>query len=284
MSEYFLTLFLEWPVAWLIRVAARQHQGIYLYTAHPIFTVMSALPIFYQDTSFTGGSLLSLEEDTARHIVQVLRMTEGASLELANGKGSSAICIITEAGKKKCTVRIESVREIPPARPALHLAVALTKNASRNEWLLEKATEMGVSRITPLITQRTERERFRFDRLNNIIISAMMQSQQYWLPELAAPQPLEQVIEGGKDGQMLIAHCMPGIARAPLSGVLQPGRNTLILIGPEGDFTKEEVTLAMQHGAKGITLGTTRLRTETAAMAACAYFHLLNDHTDEVHI
>jgi 16S rRNA (uracil1498-N3)-methyltransferase len=243
---------------------------------------MSALPIFYQDAIFRPGADLPLDEDTARHIVQVLRMKEDESLELANGKGSSAACIIREAGKKKCTVRIESVQSIPLPQPVLHLGVALTKNASRNEWLLEKATEMGVRKIIPLLTTRTERERFRFDRLNNILISAMMQSQQYWLPELAAPQSLDQVLETGKSAQILIAHCMPEIERSPLHQLLRPGMDTLILIGPEGDFSKEEVTLAMQHGARGITLGTTRLRTETAAMSACAYFHLLNDPVHEV--
>lgn len=243
-----------------------------------IFTPMSALPIFYQDTIFTTGQHLSLDEDAARHIGQVLRMKEGEQLELANGKGASANCIITDAGKKKCTVLIQTVRELPQSTPALHLAIALTKNASRNEWLLEKATELGVQRITPLLTSRTERERFRFDRLHNILVSAMMQSQQYWLPQLDEPTAFESLIENKADRQLLIAHCMDEPERYPLSQTLQPATDTLILIGPEGDFSKEEVTLAMQQGAKGITLGHTRLRTETAAMAACAYFHLLNDH------
>lgn len=235
-----------------------------------------SLPIFYQDTIFTNGTQLSLDEDAARHIGQVLRMKEGEQLELANGKGSSAICTITEAGKKKCTVAINEVREIPKPQPSLHLAIAFTKNASRNEWLLEKATELGVQRITPLITARTERERFRFDRLNGILISAMMQSRQYWLPLLDEPTPLDQLISRTAGAGILIAHCMTEPVRKPVRQALSR-TDTLILIGPEGDFTKEEVTLAMQHGAQGISLGTTRLRTETAAMAACACFHLMNE-------
>lgn len=238
---------------------------------------MSALPVFYEDVLLQPGKELPLSEDTARHVVQVLRMAVGQQLQLANGKGFAAVAAITETGKKKCTVHIEAVQEIPLPAPALHLGIAFTKNAARNEWLLEKATEMGVQRIVPLITARSERERFRFDRWNNILVSAMIQSQQYWLPVLEAPVPPDVLLEQSFEGTCCIAHCMDDLPKAPLKEVLQPGRDTLLLIGPEGDFTAAEVTLAMQRGAAGISLGTTRLRTETAAMAAIAFFHLWND-------
>lgn len=238
---------------------------------------MSALPVFYEDALLQPGKELSLSEDTARHVVQVLRMTAGEQLQLANGKGIAAMAVIREAGKKKCTVSIESMQEIPLPAPALHMGIAFTKNTSRNEWLLEKVTEMGVQRIIPLITTRTERERFRFDRWNSILVSAMMQSQQYWLPVLAEPTPLEELLDQPFEGNICIAHCMNDLLKKPLKETLQPGRNTLLLIGPEGDFTAAEVTLAMQRGAAGIGLGATRLRTETAAMAAVAFFHLWND-------
>lgn len=237
---------------------------------------MSSLPIFYQKNQFSKGTQFVPDEDVTRHMMQVLRMQSGEQVEFANGEGLSAIATILEAGKKRCTVSIDDVREIIRPIPALHLAIAFTKNASRNEWLLEKATELGVQRIIPLVTTRTERERFRFDRLNSILISAMMQSQQYWLPILAEPTVFAKA--DMKQTQVLLAHCMDEMPRQPIKEALQPGKDTLILIGPEGDFTKEEVILAMEHGAKGINLGTTRLRTETAAMAACAYFHLLNDN------
>ncbi len=238
---------------------------------------MSALPIFYQESVFTAGTVLPLDEDAARHIVQVLRMNEGERLELANGKGLSAICTIAETGKKKCTVRIEQVNKIKQPLTALHLAVAFTKNASRNEWLLEKVMEMGVQRITPIITSRSERERFRYDRFKGILVSAMMQSQQYWLPQLDEPTPLQTLLEEDADRQILMAHCMEQLPRSTMSHALQEHTDTLILIGPEGDFTEEEVAMGLASGAAGITLGTTRLRTETAAIAACAYFHLAND-------
>ena len=237
---------------------------------------MSALPIFYQESLFTAGAMLALDEDTARHVVQVLRMGEGERLELANGKGVSAHCVIMETGKKRCTVRIEQLKEIAPSAPVMHLAIAFTKNTSRNEWLLEKATELGVQRITPVIATRTERERFRYDRLKGILVSAMMQSQQYWLPQLDEPMPLHAVLDEQNDAQIAIAHCMDELPRKSFSEVLEQGRNVLLFIGPEGDFTEEEVNLANAQGAVGVTLGNTRLRTETAAMAACALFHLVN--------
>ncbi len=237
---------------------------------------MSVLPIFYQESLFPAGSLLELSEEAARHIVQVLRMNAGDQLELANGKGLSAACIITETGKKRCAVRIERVREIQQPAPALHLAIAFTKNASRNEWLLEKAAELGVQRITPVVTARTERERFRYDRFKGILVSAMMQSQQYWLPLLDEPVPFDHLFEEAFDGQCLIAHCMDHLPRTAFSEALQRGKHAALLIGPEGDFTEAEVALAIGKGAVAIALGSTRLRTETAAMAACAYFHLAN--------
>ena len=242
---------------------------------------MSALPVFYEDATLTTGNLLSLSEETARHIVQVLRMNEGERLRIANGKGRAADAVIRETGKKRCTVAIEKVLDILRPVPVLHLGIAFTKNTSRNEWLLEKATELGVQRIIPLTTARSERERFRFDRWNGILISAMMQSQQYWLPELAVPVTLKELFDVPFQGITLIGHCMDEPQRQPVKAVLEPAQNVLLLIGPEGDFTQEEVTLAVQYGARGISLGTTRLRTETAAMAACAYFHLLNDDTNE---
>jgi 16S rRNA (uracil1498-N3)-methyltransferase len=129
--------------------------------------------------------------------------------------------------------------------------------------------------IVPLMTARTEREHFRFDRLNNILISAMMQSQQYHLPLLKEPAPFK-AITGIDAAQKLIAHCMDGIVRMPLHEALQPGKDTVICIGPEGDFTDDEVSAATAAGFTGISLGVNRLRTETAAMAVCAYFNMIN--------
>ncbi len=234
-----------------------------------------ALPLFFHNAPINTGSELSLDEDTARHIVQVLRMQAGENIRLTNGKGIEAVVEIVRTEKKKCFVRITEIKQHEPVAQQLTLCMSFTKNASRNEWLLEKATELGVQMIVPLMTTRTEREHFRFDRLNNILISAMMQSQQYYLPELKEPTVFSKVTNTDAE-QKLIAHCMDTVVRAPLHEVLQRGKNTVICIGPEGDFTTDEVNEAIAAGFKGISLGVNRLRTETAAMAVCAYFNMIN--------
>ena len=237
---------------------------------------MSSLPLFYHSTAAFPGAEIALEEASARHIVQVLRMQQGAQLHLTDGKGWHATTVITNAGKKNCTVQIQKAATAQRTGPALHLAIAFTKNTARNEWLLEKATELGVARITPLQTTRTEKVHARQERWEGILTSAMLQSQQFFLPQLDVPISFEKVVKAAAGSQILIAHCNEG-EKQPIANALTPQKSTLILIGPEGDFTAEEVTLATTAGATAISLGNTRLRTETAAMAACAYFHLIND-------
>lgn len=236
-----------------------------------------ALSLFFHDTPLQQGVELQLEEDTARHVVQVLRMQPGQQIQLTDGKGHLATASITRAEKKKCSVLIEAVVFFEQRDPRLHLAVAFTKNASRNEWLLEKATEMGVHSIIPVIATRTEREKIRYDRWKNILVSAILQSQQFHLPHLLEATSLKDILSKYSDApQKLVAHCMEDKQRNPLSIALQPHKETLILIGPEGDFTAEEVALCEAQQCTGISLGDTRLRTETAAMAACAFFNMIN--------
>lgn len=239
---------------------------------------MASLPVFFHPQISPAAVSFDLEEDTARHVVQVLRMGPGAQLELTDGAGTAAVVRITAAGKKKCTVQTETIGKVKEREPRLYLAVAFTKNAGRNEWLLEKATELGVRSIIPLAAQRSEREKFRYDRWRQILISAMLQSRQYHLPELKEPLTPEQLLrEYATLPGRYIAHCMEAFPRKTADRALQKGVDSILLIGPEGDFTPEEVTLAVDAGFEGITLGHTRLRTETAAMAACALFNLKND-------
>lgn len=207
--------------------------------------------------------------------MQVLRMQPGEKLKLTNGNGIVACCTITEATKRQCYVTIDGFSIAEKPRCCLHLAVSFTKNVSRNEWLLEKATELGVATITPLLVTRTERDHFRHDRWNNILVSAMVQSQQFYLPQLNQPSKLADVLDNANTDKF-IAHCIPGMDRKPLSSIRFQNA-ALILIGPEGDFTNEEISLAMEKGCKGIELGNTRLRTETAAISACAYYHLTKE-------
>jgi 16S rRNA (uracil1498-N3)-methyltransferase len=148
------------------------------------------------------------------------------------------------------------------------IAISLIKNRDRFEWFLEKATEIGVTAIIPLICERTEKEKFRFDRMQGICISAMLQSQQVWLPVLHEPIPFKQVIEEAKQEQKFIAHCMPG-EKGNLAGLVNKELSSrIILIGPEGDFTREEADLAIQYQFSPVALGETRLRSETAGVVA----------------
>ncbi|MCC6185779.1 MAG: 16S rRNA (uracil(1498)-N(3))-methyltransferase [Chitinophagaceae bacterium] len=239
---------------------------------------MSSLPYFYYPDTLTPNSPCTLPLDTAKHIVQVLRMKAGDELLLDNGKGQSAKAIITNAGKKTCEVSLGDVVMHPQNPYALHLAIAFTRNTSRNEWLLEKATELGVASITPLITARTIREKYREDRWQNILVSAMLQSQQYYLPQLHTAQKLETFLKtDNSSSQKLIAHCETDFTKTAIKQGMQAKQNTIILIGPEGDFSPEEIQLAYDHHYTGIQICTQRLRTETAAMAVCAYFNLLNN-------
>ncbi len=236
-----------------------------------------SLSIFFYDGYFENESEISLDEETARHVVQVLRMRNGAQILLTNGKGLSGTAIITHAEKKKLTVTISGV-EIHPLPPyKLHLCVAFTKNSNRNEWLLEKATELGVTSIVPVIASRTERERVRLDRCENIIKSAMIQSKQFHLPRLFPATELSGILHRfNETEQKLIGHCIPTENRLPLNSAMQKGKDTVVLIGPEGDFTPGEVKYCTEAGFTAVTLVQQRLRTETAAMSICAFFNLLN--------
>lgn len=235
-----------------------------------------ALPVFFQEADWEIGQEIWLQEDTARHVVQVLRMQAGEPLKLTDGKGNEVLVTISLAEKKKCSVVVDEIIIHEPKQNKLHLVVAFTKNTSRNEWLLEKATELGVSSIIPIIVTRSEKERIRYDRWKSILVSALIQSQQYYLPELWEAVFLKELLKRTNPiPQKLIAHCINGQEKISLQQT-QSNLETLMLIGPEGDFTNDEVTLCLEQGFQPIALGTQRLRTETAAMAVCAYFNFVN--------
>lgn len=228
------------------------------------------VPFFYCNHYTKGQQQITLDEDTSKHIVQVLRMVNGEAVNLTDGKGHLLECTITEAHKKHCTVTInKSAFSAAPSRQ-IHIAIGLLKNANRWEWFLEKATEIGVSYITPLLTKRTEKDKFRYDRMQTICISAMLQSQQVWLPILAEPMAYDKFITSKKEGLQLIAHCEEEQERLQLAAMNIPDGETTLLIGPEGDFTVEEIALALQQQYKAVSLGVTRLRTETAGIVGAA--------------
>ena len=239
---------------------------------------MSQLPRFFFNGNLAEGSIVSLDADTAKHIWQVLRMQSDDKVILTDGKGTVAEGSIHIAERHKCNVSVEKVTFHQRQGKVLHLAVGFTKNNSRNEWLLEKATELGVASIIPIAAARSEKTHVRHDRWQKILQSAILQSQQYYLPHLADITPLHTLLkEYNNMPQKLVAHCIPGMDRHPLPEMLITARESILLIGPEGDFTEEEVNLCVENGYKQVSLGAQRLRTETAAIAAAAYFNVIYD-------
>ncbi len=228
-----------------------------------------ALPFFYKEDSTTSSTQISLDENTSKHIVQVLRMQNGEQLQLTNGKGDLFTCEIIDDNRKKCTVKINNHSYIKNRTSYITIAISLLKNTTRFEWFLEKATEIGVTEIIPIICERTEKSAFKVERLNSILISAMLQSQQCWLPVLQQPQQFNKfVAQQFNDTTKYIAHCENEETKQLLTTHLSPLTNKLICIGPEGDFTKHEIELALHHNFTPVSLGETRLRTETAGVVA----------------
>jgi len=223
--------------------------------------------------------LINLPDDEARHAVTVLRAKVGFSYVLVDGKGGIADGEIIEISKKICILKVGKVSQENRPSFGLTMIVAPTKKTERFEWFLEKATEIGVDRIYPVFTSRSERRIEKFERWNKILVSAMKQSKRSWLPELMASDELEKTINKVRQDastQLLIAHCMESLAgnkKVHLLKALSKGESAVIAIGPEGDFTCEEVQMMLSHGGSEITLGEMRLRTETAALTAVAFFN-----------
>jgi len=232
-------------------------------------------PYFYFPSLAKQVDEFVLDENSSRHIVQVLRMQPGEQLQLTDGKGLSALATIREANKKRCVVDITEKQLREPAKRRVQIGLSLLKNTSRFEWFLEKAAELGVGEIIPLKCARTEKQQFRMQRMQGILESAMIQSQQVWIPVLHEPKEFIHWIELAQADQKFIAHCEPG-AKSRLSEILNTSLSSqLILIGPEGDFTEEEIRQASNARFIGVDLGNNRLRSETAAIAAAALLKLI---------
>ena len=227
-------------------------------------------PYFYEPSVASANAIITLGEETSRHCVQVLRMKAGDRLHLINGKGSRFTALIVNADKRMCSVRIEEVAYQKQEGRKVCIAISPLKNVSRFEWFLEKAVEMGVQEIVPLVCARTEKQHVKMERLQSIVVSAMIQSRQVWLPLLRHPATFEEVItDSDSSTQKLIAHCNDDTLKLLLSSM--PIKNSVqMLIGPEGDFTETEIETALQKGYQPVSLGNTRLRTETAGVVASA--------------
>ena len=226
-----------------------------------------------------SGDRIILSEEESKHCINVLRMKENEELLLVNGIGGLYTAKISTAHSKKCEVDILSAQQDYQKRNfQLHIACAPTKNIDRFEWFLEKATEIGIDVITPLNCDHSERTSVKPERLEKVIIAAMKQSLKAYLPALNENTSFKNFIDKHNNfiGQKFIAHCY-ATAKEPLQKVYQKGKNVLILIGPEGDFSKAEVELAVTLGFIPVSLSTSRLRTETAALVACQTLNLANE-------
>lgn len=234
----------------------------------------SDMHLFY--TPDINGNEYILNPEESKHCVRVLRLTAGEAVALVDGRGNWYNGIIERAEIKGCQVRINEIVESYGKRPFhLHLAIAPTKNIDRIEWMLEKCTEMGIDEISLLNTAHSERKIVKDERLEKVIVAAMKQSLKAYLPRLNPMTDFRQFVTNCGEKQKFIAHCNEG-EKQRLDEVYRPGNDVVILIGPEGDFSGQEVALASEHGFIPITLGNSRLRTETAGIVACHSIDFMN--------
>jgi 16S rRNA (uracil1498-N3)-methyltransferase len=225
------------------------------------------LPIFYQ-ANIASTDAIILNEETSKHCIQVLRMEAGNELIVTDGKGNIYTCTIASAHKKNTVVSITTHEQLAAAAAEKVIAISLLKNASRFEWFVEKAVELGITAIVPLLCSRTEKQQFKYERVHNIVVSAMLQSQQFWLPTLYKPTTFKEAIALFKNySQPYIAHCYNNAPKQILPNISTTS-NCITFIGPEGDFTVPEISYAIENNFTALSLGNTRLRTETAALKA----------------
>ena len=232
--------------------------------------MIKKLPYFFQPT-INNQQQIILNEETSKHCIRVLRMKAGDQLQLTSGIGDLYTVEIINANKNACVVKKISYTFSPKNIKQLTIAISPLKNTSRFEWFLEKATELGISNIIPIICKRTERQLFKLERMQNILVAAMLQSQQCYLPHLSEPIAVNDFIQTIIAKTKFIAHCLDENKKQVkdfISGEM------LMMIGPEGDFAPEEIALALQNNFIPVSLGNTRLRTETAGVVAATLLQL----------
>ena len=222
--------------------------------------------------------LYTLSEEESKHCVRVLRMKRGDELHITDGRGNMYRCKVVDDNAKRCTVEVvHTTPNYEPLAYELVMAVAPTKNIDRYEWFLEKATEVGVFEFIPIECDHSERRQIKPEREEKVITAAVKQSLKAYHPTLHPLTPLRKLITQPFNGQKFIAHCNDELGERPyLGNLIEKGENVLILIGPEGDFSKEEITFALQNGFRAISLGKQRLRTETAAVVATVLTSTVN--------
>ena len=236
------------------------------------------MQLFYNEFITETSKEIKFDKEESRHIFKVLRKQEGSILNLTNGKGLFFKVTLIHSNLKNCMATVLEVKKQEPLSYSLHLAVAPTKLNDRYEWFLEKATEIGVTEITPIICEHSERKIIKIERFDKKIQSAMKQSLSAFLPKINKAISFDDFLKLQKDNlhQKLIAHCEES-KKQSLKSVLKPNNNTILLIGPEGDFSPNEINESIKTGFIPVTLGTSRLRTETAAIVACHSVAFINE-------
>jgi len=234
------------------------------------------MQLFYNQAISSEDKEVIFPKDESKHIVKVLRKKEGDNLNITNGKGFLFSAEIIEANPNKCKAKITAVEQERDKKYHIHLAVAPTKMNDRFETFLEKATEIGLDKITPIICDHSERKVVKINRFERVLQSAMKQSLHYSIPEISEAISFQEFIQQEQNEQKFIAHCEENDKKS-LQKELEPGKSYTILIGPEGDFSSEEIESAIKAGFIPVTLGNTRLRTETAAIVAAHTAALINE-------
>ena len=234
------------------------------------------MQLFYNPTINEATETFSFDKEESKHIIKVLRKKDTDILHVTNGLGFLFTTEITLASDSKCTVKIISFEKAAPSKFRLHLAVAPTKMNDRYEWFLEKATEIGIQEITPIICDHSERKVINNERFDKILLAAMKQANELYLPKLNPAISFKEFINLQNSDIKLIAHCEE-TDKKTLKSVLQSNQNITMLIGPEGDFSQKEIALALNNDYTAVSLGNTRLRTETAAIVACHSVVFVNE-------
>lgn len=225
------------------------------------------------DEHITNSGSHTLSQEESKHIIRVLRLNTGDQIGILDGNGNQFTCEISDPNPKKCIVQIKEQITFPEPNTNIHIAIAPTKQMDRLEWFLEKATEIGITEISLFTSDNSERVKINEERLKKKLISAMKQSQRFHLPKLNSIASLKEIIKENPSG--LIAHCYDG-EKSSIAKEYTSLKGP-VLIGPEGDFSENEVKQALEAGYKAITLGENRLRTETAALYACMQVKLMNE-------
>ncbi len=229
------------------------------------------MEVFFSADIF--GEFFTLNKEESKHIVRVLRKKSGDRFFVTNGKGSLFDVEIAEANPKACILKILQEKvEYGKRVYSLHIAIAPTKNINRYEWFLEKATEIGIDKISPVICEHSERKVIKPERLEKVIVAAAKQSVKAYFPALLPISKFELFLQNNREGNKLIAVCS-GEEVVPIQKALSKKEDTIILIGPEGGFSPEEIAMAKEYGFKTVSLGDNRLRTETAGIVACVLFN-----------